>query len=132
MKPVTAALLAVLVAPACLATHVTKEIPPPGGCSQCHRQKISANWEIAVAPVPFGKEGGVPQPSDLALRGLQSIPYHANVPSQRLSVYAASAPSDAIGDDETGTQCFVCHTDSSGPPHEKQMRGRHLWTPGVP
>jgi hypothetical protein len=107
------------------------EIPPPGGCDQCHRAKIAGNWEVTVAPVALGKEGGIPQPSDFALRGLQTVPYHKDIPAKRLAVYAASAPPEAIGDEETGIQCFVCH-QTPATPHGQQMRGRHPWERQAP
>ncbi|MBI5017005.1 MAG: hypothetical protein HZB55_16160 [Deltaproteobacteria bacterium] len=124
MKAIAVA-AAVLVTSACIATHLTMEIPPPGGCDQCHRQKIAANWEVSVAPVALGKEGGVPAESDVLLRGLQSVPYHSEVPVRKLAIYAAAAPAGSLGDEETGIQCFQCHR-SPGPPHEK-ARGNHPW-----
>jgi len=121
-----------LASAGCLLAHLSREIPPPGGCDQCHRQKIASNWEMAIAPVTLGKEGGVPEGGDIALRELQSIPYHRDVPSKRLAVFAATAPSAAVGDAETGIQCFICHR-SPGPPHE-ELRGsfHHPWTQGAP
>jgi len=111
----------------CLARHMVMEIPPPGGCDACHRQKIASGWEIAIAPVQLGREGGVPDGTDIVLRELQRVPYHKEVPSKRLSVFAASVKPEAVGDQETGVQCFVCHT-SPDPPHEK-LRGQfpHPW-----
>jgi hypothetical protein len=107
------------------------DIPPPGGCDECHRQKISSNWEMGIAPVSLGKEGGVPGDRDIVLRELRSMPYHKEVPSKRLAVFAATAPPQAVGDPETGIQCFVCHR-SPGPPHE-ELRGtfHHPWTKGA-
>lgn len=124
-------ILAALTVSGCISKHLTMEIPPPGGCDQCHHAKIAGNWEVRVAPVVVGKEGGAPEPIDSALRSLQAIPYHKEVPVKRLAVYAASAPPEAVGDEETGVQCFVCH-ESDKPPHEQKMRGRHPWERGSP
>lgn len=120
--------IAVFIAAGCITSHVTREIPPPGGCDRCHRQKIAGNWEVAVVPVMQGRAGGTVEPSDIILRDLQAIPYHKEVPTKKLSVYAASAPPEAIGGDETGIQCFICHRTPS-PPHE-QLRGHHPWDRG--
>lgn len=125
MKRIAVAASLALVASACIMSHVTREIPPPGGCDQCHRQKIAANWEVTLAPVPLGREGGLPESSDVAMRDLQAIPYHREVPVQKLAIYAASAPPGALGGEETGIQCFLCHR-SPGPPHET-TRGYHPW-----
>ncbi|GAB4265631.1 MAG: cytochrome c [Deferrisomatales bacterium] len=107
-----------LAASACVLGHVRKDIPPPGGCDRCHRHKISGNWEVVVSPVQFGREGGIPEDQDIVLRELRRIPYHKEVPAKRLTVFAAAASREVIGDEETGIQCFVCHR-SPGPPHEK-------------
>ncbi len=114
----------------CLWAHVSREIPPPGGCDQCHRQKIASNWEVGIAPVALGKDGGIPEDRDVILRELQTVPYHKEVSTKRLAVFAANAAPEAVGDPETGIQCFVCHR-SPGPPHE-ELRGsfRHPWTKG--
>ncbi len=111
----------------CVTEHVRMEIPPPGGCDQCHRIRIASGWEVALSPVALGKTGGAPVARDVQLRELQTIPVHSRVPAQRLEVYAASAPPSTVGDSETGIQCFVCHV-SPGPPHET-LRGtfRHPW-----
>lgn len=110
----------------CLLEHLRKDIPPPGGCDQCHRYRISSDWEIAIAPVELGREDRLPE-DDVVLRDLQRLPYHREVPAKRLTVFAAAASPEAIGDEETGIQCFVCHR-SPGPPHD-ELRGTfpHPW-----
>ncbi|MDW7709482.1 MAG: hypothetical protein SCH98_03330 [Deferrisomatales bacterium] len=124
------AVLAALVAYGCLLRHVTKEIPPPGGCDQCHRYTIAGRWEVSLAPVPLGREGGIPEDTDIILRELRDAPVHRAVPTRRLEVFAAAAPPEAVGDAETGIQCFVCHR-SPGPPH-RELRGTfpHPWGRG--
>jgi hypothetical protein len=119
--------LAVALTAACALNHLTKEIPPPGGCDQCHHLKIADNWEVAVAPVPLGREGGIPEDTDVVLREVKSLPFHAEVPTKRLAIYAASAKPELVGNSETGIQCFICHR-SPGPPHES-FRGKipHPW-----
>ena len=124
-------IVALLALSACISKHLTMEIPPPGGCDRCHHAKISGNWEVRAAPVVLGKEGGAPEKVDSALRALEAIPYHKEVPVKRLAVYAASAPPETVGDEETGVQCFVCHRSGS-PPHDEKMRGRHPWNRGSP
>jgi hypothetical protein len=115
----------------CLWKHAKMDIPPPGGCDACHRYKISGGWEVAIAPVRLGEAGGIPEDVDIVLRELQQMPYHAEVPTKRLAVYAAAAPPEVVGDEESGIQCFVCHR-SPDPPHEK-VRGRfhHPWGQGA-
>ena len=132
MRSLGVTILLAVAGAGCLLAHVSREIPPPGGCDQCHRQKIASNWEMAIAPVALGKDGGIPEGSDIALRELRAMPYHQEVPSKRLAVFAAGAPPQAVGDPETGIQCFVCHR-SPGPPHQ-DLRGtfRHPWTKGAP
>ena len=112
---------------ACVARHISREIPPPGGCDQCHRLKIAGNWELAIAPTPLGREGGIPEERDLVIREVGQLPYHREVPAKRLAVYAATATPEVLGDAETGIQCFICHR-SPGPPHES-FRGKipHPW-----
>lgn len=112
--------LAVLVCCAlsgCIGTHLRKEIQPPGGCDQCHRGRILSGWTVGLAPVAFGKDGGMPESRDILLRELRAVPVHAEVPLGRLKVYAATVPPAAVGDSEEGIQCFLCH-ESPGPPHE--------------
>jgi hypothetical protein len=127
MRRFAAVALPLLAVAGCLARHVVMEIPPPGGCDVCHREKIASGWELAIAPIPLGREGGVPEDTDIVLRELQRFPYHKKVPSKRLTVFAAAVKPEAVGDQETGVQCFVCHR-SPGPPHEK-LRGQfpHPW-----
>lgn len=128
----TVLLLAALGTAGCLLGHLSKDIPPPGGCDQCHREKIAADWVVEVSPVPLAKDGGLPGDRQVLFRELRQAPVHREVPSKKLEVFAASAPPEAIGDEETGIQCFVCHR-SPGPPHEK-LRGRfpHPWGRGTP
>lgn len=128
MKIVAAAAAAtLLLAYGCLLGHVTREIPPPGGCDQCHRYTIAGRWEVSIAPAALGREGGVPEDTDIVLRELRDMPLHREVPARRLQVFAATAPREAMGDPETGIQCFVCHR-SPGPPHQ-ELRGTfpHPW-----
>ncbi|MDF1554044.1 MAG: hypothetical protein P1P84_13325 [Deferrisomatales bacterium] len=112
---------------ACVASHLTKDIQPPGGCDQCHRGKIGGTWEISVVPVSLGREGGVVDARDVILREVRQVPYHSAVPTKRLEVFAAAAPAEVVGGDERGIQCFVCHR-SPDPPHES-LRGQfnHPW-----
>lgn len=116
-----------LGASACLVRHVQMEIPPPGGCDQCHRVKISGNWELRASPAALGREGGAPEVKDIVLREVQSVPYHQKVPVKKLAVYVAGAPTETFEGEETGVQCFACH-ESPGPPHEG-TRGYHPWGP---
>ena len=127
MKRLASPAFLLLALAGCLARHMVMEIPPPGGCDACHRQKIASGWEITIAPVRLEREGGIPPDADVVLRELQRVPYHKEVPSKRLSVFAASIEPEAVGDQETGVQCFVCH-HSPDPPHEK-LRGQfpHPW-----
>ncbi len=117
MKTALAAGAALLLA-GCLVGHLRKEIPPPGGCDQCHRLKIAGDWEVAITPVQLGREGGIPEDRDIVLREIRQIPYHEKVPASRLEVFAARAAPEKVGNAETGIQCFVCHR-SPGPPHER-------------
>lgn len=116
-----------LGASACVLSHVRMEIPPPGGCDQCHRAKIAGDWELRASPVALGRDGGGPDVRDIVLKEVQSLPYHQQVPVKKLAVYAAGAAPEAFGSEETGVQCFACH-ESPGPPHEKS-RGHHPWGP---
>ncbi len=111
----------------CVLSHLSKDIPPPGGCDQCHRQKIGGDWSLALAPVQLGREGGIPEDQDIVMRELLQVPSHREVPAKRLAVFAAAAPPETVGERETGIQCFVCHR-SPGPPHG-EVRGRfeHPW-----
>ena len=113
---------------ACVASHVTKEIQPPGGCDQCHRGKIGSGWEVTLAPVPLGKEGGALETKDLIFREVRQVPYHSAVPTKRLEVFTEAAPAAVVGGEEDrGIQCFVCHR-SPNAPHEA-LRGQfsHPW-----
>jgi hypothetical protein len=112
---------------ACVTRHLAMDIQPPGGCDQCHRGKIGGTWEVSLAPVPLGREGGSLEAKDLILREVQQVPYHRAVPTKRLEVFAETAPAEAVTGDERGIQCFVCHL-SPDPPHES-LRGQfpHPW-----
>jgi len=114
---------------ACVASHLTKEIQPPGGCDQCHRGKIGGGWEVTLAPVPLGREGNTLDAKDLIFREVRQVPYHSAVPTKRLEVFAEAAPAEVVGETEgdRGIQCFVCHR-SPDPPHAP-LRGQfpHPW-----
>jgi hypothetical protein len=116
-----------IVLSACAIGHLRKEIQPPGGCDQCHRQRIASGWELSLAPARLGREGGIPEDRDVWLRELLSAPVHRRVPARRLELYAAAAPVERPEDSEKGIQCFVCHKSPS-PPHEI-LRGTfpHPW-----
>jgi hypothetical protein len=119
-----------LIAACTFGRHLTMEIPPPGGCDQCHRLKIAGNWELAIAPTPVGRQGGIPEDQDVVLREVQSLPYHREVPARRLAIYAEVTRPEVVGTAETGIQCFICHR-SPNPPHET-LRGTipHPWGQG--
>ena len=108
---------------ACVVGHVTKDIQPPGGCDQCHRGKIGSSWEVSVAPVRLGAEGGVAEAKDVILREVRRVPYHQAVPTKRLEVFAEGVPARAVGGEERGIQCFACHLSPDNPPHES-LRGQ--------
>jgi hypothetical protein len=126
MSRIAFAALVCLTFLGCIVSHVTKDIPPPGGCDQCHRTKIASDWELSIAPVHLGKEGGIPEDTDIVYGELRQLPYHREVPASRLAVFAAAAPPASIRGGETGIQCFVCHR-SPGPPHEKARGFYHPW-----
>ena len=49
-------LLVVLVGCALLQPH-WQTIPPPGGCDQCHRLPIAANWQAVASSVEVPRAG---------------------------------------------------------------------------
>ena len=112
----------------CVTEHLAREIQPPGGCDQCHRGKIGSSWEVSLAPVPLGAEGGVVEAKDVILREVRRVPYHRTVPTKRLEVFAEGVPVRAVGGEERGIQCFVCHLSPEDPPHQG-LRGQfpHPW-----
>ncbi len=122
-----ASLLIAPLAMSCVLTHVTKDIPPPGGCDGCHRAKISSNWEVGLAPVTIGEDGRPPEQQDRVMRELRELPYHERVPDRRLEVFAAAVTPELVGEAETGIQCFVCHRSPEAP--HQGMRGsfHHPW-----
>lgn len=122
-------LLAALAAGGCVLSHVTKDIPPPGGCDSCHRVKISSGWEMGIAPVTLDRDGRPPEQRDRVVRELRQLPYHERVPERSLEIFAAAVTPDVVGEAETGIQCFVCHRSPEAP--HQGMRGsfHHPWAP---
>jgi hypothetical protein len=51
-------ILLVVLTQGCAMFRAWKEIPPPGGCDQCHTVPISANWTIAYKVVTLNDESG--------------------------------------------------------------------------
>lgn len=54
----TALLLAALLGGGCAMFGSWKAIPPPGGCDQCHKKAINADWQVAYSPVTLSDESG--------------------------------------------------------------------------
>lgn len=56
-------LIPVLAGAACLFSACAmftswRDIPPPGGCDECHKVPISANWQLAYKPAVLSDERG--------------------------------------------------------------------------
>ncbi len=94
--------------PGCLARHVSKDIPPPGGCDKCLRIPIGGNWSAMISPVDFG---GDPATGALEYKLLvESIPVHEKVSGGRIKVYLDEfSPPPQSEDDRGAVQCFLCH-----------------------
>jgi hypothetical protein len=83
-----------------------KSIPPPGGCDSCHTQAISANWQLAYAPVTLTDETGK---------------------------YSWQTPDAVMPDDSspleqqkvTEERCFRCHKGPDKAHAERQGRYHH-------
>ncbi|MBN1142289.1 MAG: cytochrome C [Deltaproteobacteria bacterium] len=67
-----------------------RAIPPPGGCDQCHKEQISADWQVAYAPAIISTE-----------RGGESW--------QRPDSVLPPQPSPLEQKKITEQQCFRCH-----------------------
>lgn len=114
MKRFWAPLALVAVVAGCVVSHVTRPVPPPGGCDVCHRVPIGGGWRIAWTPVQWEEGAPVadrPPVADVESRflALSLMPVHSEVPAGKLKVFAAELPPDALDEGGTGTRCFACH-----------------------
>ncbi len=81
-----------------------RAIPPPGGCEQCHKEPISANWQVAYAPAIISTERGVE-----SWQGPESVLPPEPSPLEQKKI--------------TEQQCFRCH---KSPNHaHKEYRGNY-------
>jgi len=44
--------------PACTMFTAWRSIPAPGGCEECHKLPISANWQVSYKPATLTDERG--------------------------------------------------------------------------
>lgn len=56
LLPLTALLLYMLTA--CTMFSAWRSIPAPGGCEECHKVPITANWQVTFRPVTLNDERG--------------------------------------------------------------------------
>lgn len=42
--------------PSCTMFTAWRAIPPPGGCEECHKVPISANWQVTYKPAVLSDE----------------------------------------------------------------------------
>lgn len=61
MKLITLLLAATLyMLSACAMFTAWRSIPPPGGCEECHKIPISANWQVSYRPASLTSDLHVP------------------------------------------------------------------------
>lgn len=92
----------------CIVSHVTRPVPPPGGCDVCHRVPIGGGWRLAWTPVQW-EEGAPVADVEAKFQALSLAPVHAGVPAGRLRVFAAGVTPEALDAEGMGLQCFACH-----------------------
>ena len=90
MKKFLLPLAGVALLSGCAMFGAWKSIPPPGGCNQCHTEKISANWQVAYEPVTLPSETG-------------------RYPWQRPTSMLPPPPSPLEQKKVTEERCFRCH-----------------------
>jgi hypothetical protein len=56
--PVLILLGAVMMLTACSMFTAWRSIPAPGGCEECHKVPISANWQVSYRPATLSDERG--------------------------------------------------------------------------
>jgi hypothetical protein len=95
MKIITLTLLGslLIVLQSCTMFKSWRSIPAPGGCEQCHKVPISANWQVSYRPATIDDGTGRPafqQPESLEMRTAKP---DSAVEKQKLE----------------GLACFECH-----------------------
>jgi len=56
--PLSSVMAVLLLLCGCAMFQAWQEIPPPGGCDQCHTLPISSNWQVAYkAPILSDERG---------------------------------------------------------------------------
>lgn len=83
-----------------------RSIPAPGGCEECHKVPISANWQVSYKPVTLNDERG-----GVSFQSPESLMPRADKPATTLEQQKVE-----------GLACFECHNapDSS----HKTMKGK--------
>jgi len=97
---------ALLTLNACTMLTAWRSIPAPGGCEDCHKVPISANWQVSIKSVGLTDERGglsFQQPDSLMMRTEKPA---SSIEKQKLE----------------GLACFECH--NSPDTQHKQMKGR--------
>jgi len=84
---------ALFLLPSCRMFTAWRSIPAPGGCEECHKVPISANWQVSYKPVTLNDETGV-----ASFQSPQSLMPKTEKPASSLEQQKVE-----------GLACFECH-----------------------
>jgi hypothetical protein len=91
---------------ACSMFSAWRSIPPPGGCEECHKVPISANWQLTYRPATlYDERGGQPFQTPESMQPTNTS--KPNSPLDKRKVEQAS--------------CFECHKSPDAA--HKSMKG---------
>jgi hypothetical protein len=84
---------AVLLLSSCSMFTAWRSIPAPGGCEECHKVPISANWQVSFKPVTLTDERGRE-----SFQSAESLQRNVDKPATALEKQKVE-----------GIACFECH-----------------------
>ncbi len=91
---------------ACAMFTAWRSIPAPGGCEECHKVPISANWQVSYKPATLTDETGrvsFQTPESLITKSERPITGHEKQKVEQSS-------------------CFECHNSPDA--SHKEMKGK--------
>ncbi len=100
---------AIFLLPACAMFTTWRSIPAPGGCEECHKVPISANWQVTLKPVTLSDER-----NRVSFQTPESLMTRVDQPATALEKQKVE-----------GLACFECHNAPNSSHNTRKGKFHH-------